>query len=294
LPWLALAIGGVALTRPLAVVFVAVFTLVALVYAARISAGQWQRLVPQTLLVLFVVGVMGGAWYGSRFQHTGAVLASMPEQVVEEQRPLRSSFPYARYLISFYPGLLWETPNYSLGEIEEGADPSTSHANSLFTLLHSEIWGDHWLSFSGPKNRDGKAWAKRVSLLTAVAMPLVMLLLFAAWAFGYVQRSKAWLRETFADRLQRARSVAEKLEVELVLLALCTLGAACFLYWQMGVGLTPGDNSSIKFIYVAPFFPPLIALVLSRPLERVVLTLLAAYFLVLYVAAFPVAMFWPS
>jgi hypothetical protein len=294
LPWLALAIGIVGLTRPLAVVYVAVFTALALVYAARISAGHWRAFAPRALLVLFVVGVMSGAWYGVRYRHSGALLASLPDQVVEENRPLRAEFPYARYLTSFYPGLLWETPNHALGELEAGGDLRTSHANSLPTLMHSEVWGDHWLSFSGPKGKDNKAWAKRVSLLTAVLMPLLVPLLFVGWAYGYVRRAKAWARETFANGLERRRSAAEHLEPQLVLLALCALGAASFLSWQMGVGLMPGHNTSVRFAYVAPFFPPLLALLFSRPLERLLVPLLVGYFLLLYCAAFPVAMFWPS
>jgi hypothetical protein len=56
----------------------------------------------------------------------------------------------------------------------------------------------------------------------------------------------------------------------------------------------PGDNSSVKFIYVAAFFPAAIALPFTRPLEQLPSLLLAGYFLCLYLAAFPVAMFYPS
>jgi hypothetical protein len=292
---LACVVGLVGLTRPLALAYVAPLTLVAFVYAARFSGGRLLLLLRRAALVAALVGVLSASWYIVRWRQTGAVLASVHDDVTAQNEPLRRNFPYARYLRTFYPGELWDNPNSSFGEVQPGADPRLSHANSLPSLLHSETWGDHWLSFSGEKQRDGKIWAKRVSLGAALLVPLITLLLFAAWLWSFGARGRLLWQDNKASRaLERLRKVWAALETELVLGAICTLGAALFLWWQMGPALLPGDNSSVKFIYVAAFFPPAIALLLSRTLEKLPALLLVAYFLALYLAAFPVAMYYPG
>lgn len=291
----ALAIGLVGLTRPLALAYVVPLTLVALVYAARFSDGRWRQLLPRVLLVVSLVGVLSASWYVMRWRQTGAVLTSVREDVSAQYAPLRTGFHYFRYFRNFYPGELWENPNLSFGEQVPGADPRLSHANSFPSLLHSEIWGDHWLSFSGQKQRDGKAWPKRLSLAAAFLTPLLTPLLFAAWLWNLRSRAGALWRESPTARVfERLRKLGAGLETELVLAAIGLLGAALFLCWQTGAALMPGTQSSIKFIYLAAFFPAVIALPFTRALERLPALLLGAYFLVLYLAAFPVAMFYPS
>jgi hypothetical protein len=71
------------------------------------------------------------------------------------------------------------------------------------------------------------------------------------------------------------------------------LGAALFVWWLTGPALLPRDHSGLKFVHVAAFFPPAIALLLSRALERLPALLPAGYGFVLFVAAFPVAMYYP-
>ena len=290
----ALAIGVVGLTRPLALAYVAPFSVVALVYAARFSAGRLPQLLSRAGLIVTLVGVLSASWYVVRWHQTGAVFTSVREEVTAEYAPLRKGFPYYRYFRSFYPSGLWENPNWSFGEVAQGADPRSSHANSFSSLLHSEVWGDHWLSFSGQKQRDGKAWAKRISLGAAVLTPLIMLLCFAAWSWNTFRRVNELWRASQACTLQRVRAVGAALETELVLGAVCLLGAVLFVCWQAGPALMPGSNSSLKFIYVAAFFPAAIALLFTRPPERLLSLLLSAYFLVLFITAFPVAMFYPS
>jgi hypothetical protein len=288
-------IGLVGLTRPLALAYVVPLTMVVLVYAARSSAGQWRRLLPRALLVLLVVSVLAGSWYLLRFRHTGAVLASVRDDVTQEYGPQREGFNYVRYLRTFYPSQLWENPNLSFNEVPPGADPRSSHANSFLSLLHSEVWGDHWLSFSGSKQRDRKGWVKRISLTVAALTPLITLLVYAAWAWRVGARAAGqWRSNQAARTLTRLRQLGASLETELVLGAICLLGAGFFLAWQLGPALMPGSNSSIKFIYVAAFFPAAIALPFSRSLERLPALFLAAYFIVLYLAAFPVAMYYPD
>jgi len=94
--------------------------------------------------------------------------------------------------------------------------------------------------------------------------------------------------------LKRVASVLAEIEPELVLLSIIILGAGLFVYWQGGPALLPGKNSTVKFIYIATLFPPAIALAFGRRLKPLTFNLLSAYFLILYVVAFPFAMFWPA
>jgi hypothetical protein len=288
-----LVVGLVGLTRPLALAYVAPLTLVALAYAARFSARRWQQVLGRAVLVITLVGALSASWYVARWRKTGDVLASVPAEVTAVYEPLRRDFSYAHYFLSFYPAQLWENPNLGFGEARAGADARSAPVNSFFTLLHSEVWGDHWLSFSGPKQKDTKAWAKRVSISTAILAPVMALLLFFAWLWSFGKRSsKLWQAGGSTPR-ERLRSIGTHLETELVLGAISVLGAALFVWWQAGPALLPGDQSSLKFIHVAAFFPPAIALLLSRPLEKRPALLLAGYALVLFMAAFPVAMYYP-
>jgi hypothetical protein len=291
----ALAIGLVGLTRPLALAYIAPLTLVALVYAARFSATSWQQLLGRAMLIVTLVGVMSASWYIVRWRQTGVVLASVPADVSADYEPLRRGFPYAHYFLSFYPAKLWDNPNVGFGEAPTGTDARSAPVNSFLTLLHSEVWGDHWLSFSGPKQKDTKAWAKRISFSTALLTPFITLLLFAAWLWSFGKRgTKIWQAGGSTLVVERLRSLGTTLETELVLGAISVLGAALFVWWQTGPALLPGDHSSLKFVHVAAFFPPAIALLLSRTLEKLPALLLAGYVFVVFVAAFPVAMYYPG
>lgn len=290
----ALAIAVVGLTRPLAVSFVLVLTVLALVYAARFSAGRRSSLLTRAVLVLSIVGVLSASWYVVRWRQTGAVLASVRDEVTEQHRPLRAGFPYLRYFRSFYIAELWEAPNDTFGATPEGGDPRLAHANSFPTLLHSEVWGDHWGNFSGAKQKDIKTWPKRISVAAAALTPLITLLLLAAWLWNFGARVRQqWRAEQTARVLARLQKLGSTFETELALSAICLIGTTLYLCWQTGPALSPGDNSSVKFIYLAAFVPAAIALPLSRPLERWPSVLLVAYFLVLFCTAFPVAMYWP-
>jgi hypothetical protein len=290
----ALAIALVGLTRPLALSYVMVLTVLALVYTARFSAGRWSALA-RAALVVSLIGVLSTGWYVLRWSQTGAVLASVRDEVTEQYRPLRAGFPYVRYFRSFYIGELWETPNDGFGATAEGADPRQAHANSFPTLVHSEVWGDHWLSFSGPKNNETKAWPKRISVAVAAFTPLVTLLMLAAWLWSFGVRVRQNWRTTGAtSAFGRLKKLAATFEIELALSAICLIGVASYLWWQTGPALMPGTNSSVKFIHMAAFLPAAIALPLTRPPERWLTMLLGAYLLVLFCAAFPVAMYWPD
>jgi hypothetical protein len=214
---LALAVGLVGLTRPLAIAYVAPLTLVGLVYAARFSATRGQ-LLGRAMLVVTLVGVMSASWYVVRGRQTGAVLASVPADVTASAEPLRRGFSYAHYFLSFYPAQLWDNPNSAFGEAPTGTDARSAPVDSFPTLLHSEIWGDHWLSFSGPKQKEAKAWAKRASISTALLTPVITLALFGAWLWSFAKRgTKLWQGDRSTPVVERLRKLGTTLETELVL-----------------------------------------------------------------------------
>ena len=125
-------------------------------------------------------------------------------------------------------------------------------------------------------------------------MPPILATLGGVFVWNLFQRTRAQLRATRDVRLlARLRQLAATLEQELVLLAMTVLGAGLFVYWQAGPALLPNNNATVKFIYVASLFPPALALLFSRGLKPLPFNLLSSYFLVLFIAAFPFAMYWP-
>jgi hypothetical protein len=290
----AVAVGLVGLTRPMAIVPVAVLTGVALVYAARSAGGRVQRFLARAALVIVVVGVLSGGWYWLRWQRTGAVLAFKHDDVAAQYEPRRAGFSYAHYFTSFHARPLLDIPNTSMSDEAPSPDKGAPRANSFFTLLYSDVWGDHWLSFSGPKHKELKSWPKRMSLACGLLLPTLIGLLGAFWIWDFTARARATWRASSGRWSARAARFGAELETELVLLAWSALGGALFVYWQAGPALLPGDNYSLKFIHIATLFPPAIALLFSRPLKPTSATLLAAYLLLLFMAAFPVAMYWPG
>jgi hypothetical protein len=291
----ALAIGLLALTRPFAVVPVAVLSVVAAVYVLRLTGPRWKELLPKLALVGVLVGVMSSGWYIYRWQQSGELTNAYRTGYIAQFEKRRESFSFSKYYLSFKLADLLDNPSRQVDDGGESVYPNTPLADSFFSLLHSEIWGDQWQYFSGPKGKDYKVWPKRLIAACALLVPPIMIGLGGMLLWDMQRRAREQLRAT-KDRqpLQRLLELASMFEKELVLLAITTLGAALFVYWQAGPALLPGNNSTVKFIYIATLFPPALALIFSRPLAPVTFNLLAGYFWFLYLAAFPFAMYWPK
>lgn len=294
--WLAvfaLTVALLGMTRPTALVPVAVFTLLGVVYVRRSYGPAFRSWAPRAALLVTLVATLSGSWYLLRYQRTSALTAFMAEGVAEAARARRPSFDYASYFISFQPRKLLTDPNTTMGD-----PPPPEHgpprADSFFTLLYSEVWGDHWLSFSGPKGREGKAWPKRMALGAGLLLPAVLALLTAAGVSRFASQLKSAWRESSGALASRLALTAKRLEVDLVLLAWSALGALLFVAWQAGPALLPGEQHSIKFIHIASLVPAAIALLFRTKLDRSTATLLASYLLVTFLAAFPVAMYFPG
>lgn len=289
----ALAIGLTALTRPFAIVPVAVLSVVAAVYLVRLVGLRWERLLPRVLLIGAIIGVMSASWPLYRWQHAGErnAFATNSATEVESQR---ASFDFVEYFTTFKLGELLDDPSGKGRDGDGNGYFETQLAGSFFTLLYSEVWGDQWLYFSGSR-RDSKIWPKRLILATAVAVPLIACTLGGLFWWDLFRRARNQLREVSGGRVvARFFQLSAKLEQDLVLLALAVLGAALFVYWQAGPALLPGENSTVKFIHFAALLPPALALVFSPKLKPLAFNLLAGYFLVLYICALPLAMYWPK
>ncbi|MEO1337692.1 MAG: hypothetical protein AAFV29_18760, partial [Myxococcota bacterium] len=149
--------------------------------------------------------------------------------------------------------------------------------NSFFTLMYSEVWGDHWLYYSGRKGTK-KQWPKRI--LFVAALPLIPFLLWG-WArtIGVLSRRKRAFRTSWPVTM-------------LALYAL--MGFALYVAWQTQGGLTPGKNSGVKFIYNAYAFPLGLAFAFVRPLSARRFDAWVAYGLLLNLLALPIAIYWPN
>ncbi len=291
----AVAAGGVGLTRPFSVVTVAVLTAALLIYLIRVEGLRWSRLLSRGAVLLTIVAVLAGSWYVYRWRYTGHITNAYRDRYIETFAKRRPGFDFVGYFTTFHLRDLLESPNRRLGGGTTSIFNDNPKANSFFTLLYSEVWGDHWLYFSGKQAREGKLWPKRTLLVTGLALPPILTLLGGGFVLDFVQRARHRLRQLAGQSAwQKLLGLLEGLELSLVPLGIAGLGVLLYLYWQTGPALLPGKNSTIKFVYIASLFGPTIALLFTRRLKVPTFNLLTCYFLVLFVVALPVAMFWPS
>jgi hypothetical protein len=290
----ALAIGLLALTRPFALVPAAVLSVVACVYALRLTGTHWKALLPKLALIVTLLLSLSLGWYIYRWKSCGEPTSVFPtaDRIRAGQTP--SNATLRQYYATFKVRELIDPPSRKplrRGRAITLDPPATS---SFFTLLFSEIWGDQWLNFSGSP-RDVKLWPKRLSMTCALLVPPIIAGLGGLFLWDLFRRAKTeLLAQKGRSFVRAALEVAATLEQELVLLTITALSAALFVYWQGGPALSPDESSSLKFIHIATLFPPVLALVFSRHLERDSFSLLSGYFLVVFIATFPLAMYWPK
>jgi hypothetical protein len=293
--WFATIAGCVGLTRPFSIAPVAVLTVALMVYLFRLEGRRWLRLIPRAAALLTIVGVLSGSWYIYRWHATGQVTNAYRDRYIETFAKRRPGFDFVAYFTTFYAGELLKAPSRKMAGGTTNIFDNNAHANSFFTLLYSEVWADHWLYFSGKKDREGKLWPKRTVLTLALATPPAVVLLAFGFVRDLVRRSRRALADAKGKNVwARLAGLAKQLEVDFVLLGIAGLGCLLYLYWQTGPALLPGKNSTIKFVYVASLVGPTLALLFRQRLRPLSFNLLASYFLLLFIVALPVAMFWPS
>jgi hypothetical protein len=287
--------GCLGLTRPFSIVPVAVLTVALMVYLHRLEPRRWLRLIPRAAALLSIVGALSGSWYIYRWHATGQVTNAYRDTYIETFAKRRPGFDFVAYFSTFHASELLQTPNRKMAGGTTNIFDDNPYANSFFTLFYSEVWADHWLYFSGKKDREGKLWPKRTVLALALATPPLVVLLAGGSVRDVVRRSRRALADAKGKKIwPRLAELAKRLEVDLVLFGIAGLGCLLYLYWQTGPALLPGKNSTIKFVYVASLVGPTLALLFRPRLRPLSFNLLAAYFLVLFIVSLPVAMFWPS
>ena len=222
------------------------------------------------------LALLAGSWHGVRAVGSGAVLDAYEDDYIARYVPLRAKFDFQHYFTTFYLTDLADTPNRDLAvrltRRQKRQDP---HANSFFTLLYSEVWGDHWLYFSGKKGEETKALHKR-RLFYAALIPTLW------WA----ARTVSGMGTVIARYARHERRPGD-----LIVLTTFVLGVAMFLWWQTGPALLPGKNSTIKFIYNAHLFPLSLVLAYVPPVSRVEFVITCFALAVLFALALPIAVF---
>lgn len=279
---LALLGGLAALARPFGVI-TALAAIVAagwLAWRSRATlAGSW-RWAARSLAAAVVAGLCVIAWPLYQIVNLGHLAPVYSQSYTERFEPARQDFDVPRYFASFYIVDLLRRPNYRVNEFDETSDEfHERHGNSFWTLLYSETWGDHWLHFSGPVKAEKRAVAKRIAL--AAALPTIPWLgfRFVVGLRGVIER----VRRRDAER-----------DIWLLLTAFLAMGVGLYLHWQLGDGLSPGKNSSVKFIYNAYLFPVALLLCFSIPVAARTRKLALGYALLLFAATLPFAVFVPG
>ena len=274
----AAAVGLLGLTRPFAVVPVFLFWLGGLGLARRgATPGGFAR---RAALISVISGGLAGSWHAYRAFSADAVLQAYDDDYVARYQVHRDEFNFASYFTTFSPRQLIQSPGRQIAEVDSRHRKkwwTNRYTNSFFTILYSEVWGDHWLYFSGPWRHDQKVQAKRISFIAAGPLTFGLLFRGVAGAWGVAwEAGQRWRRR-------------ERQSPEAVVLVWFLLGAALYLWWQTGPALLPGKNSTIKFIYNATLVP--LAVVLAtrgrlRPGWLWVSAVLLAWVGALGVAAF--------
>lgn len=279
---LALLGGLTALARPFGVItaMAAVVAATWLAWRSRAAMAARWHWVARSLAAAAVAGTCTIAWPAYQISRLGQLAPVYSQSYTERYAPAREGFNFPRYFASFYLTDLLRRPNYTVRDFDETSDEfHNRHGNSWWTLLYSETWGDHWLHFSGPVKVEGRATAKRVALAAALpSIPWLGARLFAGLR-GVVTR----VRRRDAER-----------DIWLLLAGFLVLGASLFLHWHLGDGLSPGKNSSVKFIYNAYLFPVALSLCFSTPVAARTRKLALGYALLLFAATLPFAVFVPG
>jgi hypothetical protein len=152
-------------------------------------------------------------------------------------------------------------------------------SNSFPTIAYSEFWGDHWLYFSSPKRRtEGKLWPKRVLFVVALFMLPLLGLRFVG---GVV---------TTGRRLARGDPDAD---ADALVVLYFLLGLALYFHWLMGDALLPGANTPIKFIYNAHLVPVFVIVAFFKDIGPRQFNAWLTYAGIVFLAALPIATFWP-
>jgi hypothetical protein len=274
-------VGLIGMTRPFAAVPVFVLSLAGVIALAR-QRGlfSWTFLSRVTVFTL-LVGTLSLSWYVYRWHEIGTFKAGYNESWVGKFRKYRDDLDRVHYFTSFYFVDLLREPNLLNESFGYNGEPKVTNdmSNSFPTIAYSEFWGDQWLYFSSSKYRtEGKLWPKRALFVVALLMiPWLGLRFLGGVAIA-------------GRRLARGDPDADE---DVLMVLYFVLGVALYFYWLMGDALLPGANTPIKFIYNAHLVPVFVTIAFLKTLGPRQFNAWWAYAGIVFLAALPVAMFWP-
>jgi hypothetical protein len=276
-----LIVGLIGMTRPFAAVPVFVLSLAGLIALVR-ERGlfSWAFLSRATLFTV-LAGTLSLSWYVYRWHEIGTFKAGYSEKWVGKFREYRDDLDRVHYFTNFYFTDLLREPNMLNEAFGYNGKPKVTNdmSNSFPTIAYSEFWGDHWLYFSSPKYRtEGKRWPKRILFVIALLMLPLLGLRFVG---GVV---------TTGRRLARGDPDAD---ADALLVLYFLLGMGLYFHWLMGDALLPGANTPIKFIYNAHLAPVFVTVAFLKDLGPRQFNAWLGYAGLVFLAALPVATFWP-
>ena len=274
-------IGLLGMTRPFAAAPVFVLSLAGVIALARERGVLSWAFFSRAALFAIVAGTLSLSWPVYRWQQIGTFKAGYNESWVGKFRDYRDDLDRVHYFTSFYFADLLREPNLLNPAFGYDGEPKVTNniSNSFPTIAYSEFWGDQWLYFSSPKYRtEGKRWPKRVLFVVA----LLMLPLLAMRFMGGVVAT--------GRRLARGDPDAD---ADALMVVYFVLALALYFYWLMGDALLPGANTPIKFIYNAHLVPVFVTIAFFKAIGPRQFNAWFAYAGLVFLAALPVATFWP-
>ena len=247
---------------------------------ARSASAKNLAWLGRSLAAALVVGACVLAWPAYQLAKLGHLAPVYSQRYTERYEPARDDFDRFGYFTRFYIVDLLRRPNRTIRALDTDNDEfHNRYGNSFWTLLYSDTWADHWLHFSGPVGVETRALAKRVALVAALPTIPWLGWRFFAGLRGVVMR----LRERDPSR-----------DLWALLTSFLLVGVGLYLYWQLGSGLSPGKNSSVKFIYVAYLVPVALLVCFSTPVDVRARKLALGFVLLLFAATLPFSVFIPS
>lgn len=276
-----LVVGLLGMTRPFAAVPVFVLSLGGVITLARERGIFSLAFVSRAALFTVLAGTLSLSWPVYRWHEIGTFKAGYNESWVGKFREYRDDLDRVHYFTSFYFTDLLREPNLLNDAFGYDGEPKVTNdmSNSFLTIAYSEFWGDQWLYFSSPKYRtEGKLWPKRILFVVALLMLPWLGLRFAGGILTTGRRLARGDPEASADAL---------------LVLYFFLGLALYFHWLMGDALLPGANTPIKFIYNAHLVPVFVTVAFFKEIGPPQLNAWVAYSGMVFLAALPVATFWP-
>jgi len=273
-------VGLTGLTRPSAIIVVAAFSaaLVTLMMErhAISSRGFWLR-------VIVGLSLCVGPLYGWKQYQRTLSRPPGPSKFQAYMAPFdahRADVSRMHYLTTFYFKKLLEFPNRRINTLDK-KNPwyNNRFANSFWTTLYSDFWGDHWLYFSSSRrNQDSRVWEKRAVFVVGLPLTLLLITRIVVCAASLVKSLRKRLFETLEHCF---------------LFSFSLFFLAIFLYWQLGQGFEPGKQSTIKFTYIASVVPFLLGSAWTKSVRSTYFNVVSAYGILLFVVALPAAVYWP-